>query len=341
MTNIINEQQNEYKELLNEIETLKKQLENKEDDFKLRIWNAIDNVKENESPEIAGTLMTLEQHFWPRDDWVKIQKENGVEKVIFGNNFTLENVVKGFSEWTLLNCDSYSYIYQKNEKLEEKNALLEKKVAELTPFKEQVENLKENMAKTLNTYLKEEQQEEKNDWDYWHKEDLKELINENEDKPVEVAIEVIEKWEKDAKDFSEVLDTAEEWKNWQKGLLNDEIKEKSLMLQKSDKMLEEEITKNAKLQEELAQKLEMLRKNDQRFEDEAKEREELKTQLYLERKPLPSLPKEVESRTLNKQSIFKQLKTKTKAKVQQLQKLIKREKFHSQAIVVKIEVLVK
>ncbi|CAJ0637633.1 6712_t:CDS:2 [Entrophospora sp. SA101] len=43
-----------------------------------------------------------------------------------------------------------------------------------------------------------------------HKEDLKELINENEDKPVEVAIEVIEKWEKDAKDFSEALDTAEE-----------------------------------------------------------------------------------------------------------------------------------
>jgi len=113
------------------------------------------------------------------------------------------------------------------------------------------------------------------------------------------------------------------------------------MLQKSDKMLEEEITKNAKLQEELAQKLEMLRKNDQRFEDEAKEREELKTQLYLERKPLPSLPKEVESRTLNKQSIFKQLKTKMKAKVQRLQKLIKREKFHSQAIVAKIEVLVK
>ena len=67
----------------------------------------------------------------------------------------------------------------------------------------------------------------------------------------------------------------------------DEIKEKSLMLQKSDKMLEEEITKNAKLQEELAQKLEMLRKNDQRFEDEAKEREELKTQLYLERNPYP------------------------------------------------------
>src|SRR6185369_1720905 len=99
------------------------------------------------------------------------------------------------------------------------------------------------------------------------------------------------------------------------------------MLQKSDKMLEEEITKNAKLQEELAQKLEMLRKNDQRFEDEAKERE-LKIQLYLERKPLPALPKE-ENNTLTKQNTFKQLKTKTRVKVQQLQKLIKRKKFHS------------
>ena len=155
MTNILKEQQQANKELINEIETLKKQLENQEDDFKPRIWNAINQVKENESPEIAGTLMTLEQHFLPKHE------------------FTLEDFVKGCAEWTLLNCDSYSYIYQKNEKLEEKNALLEKKVAELTPFKEQVENLKENMAKTLNTYLKEEQQEEKNDWDYWHKEDLR------------------------------------------------------------------------------------------------------------------------------------------------------------------------
>ena len=112
------------------------------------------------------------------------------------------------------------------------------------------------------------------------------------------------------------------------------------MLQKSDKMLEEEIIKNEKLQEELAQKLEMLRKNDQRFEDEAKEREELKIQLYLERKPLPALPKE-ENNTLTKQNIFKQLTTKTRAKVQQLQKLIKRKKFHSQALVTKIEVPVK
>jgi len=126
MTNIINEQQKENKELLNEIKTLKKQLENKEDDFKLRIWNAINNVKENESPEIAGTLMTLEQHFWPKDGWVKIQKESGVKKAVFGNEFTFENIIKGFTEWTLLSCNSLSYVSEQNKKLEEKNAELEK-----------------------------------------------------------------------------------------------------------------------------------------------------------------------------------------------------------------------
>ena len=53
---------------------------------------------ENESPEIAGTLTTLKQYFWAWDGWVKVQKENGVEKVIFGDEFTFENIVKGFTE---------------------------------------------------------------------------------------------------------------------------------------------------------------------------------------------------------------------------------------------------
>ena len=62
MVNIIKEQQKNNKELLNEIELLKKQLadkENKEQDFTLRIYNVVENVKENEGPKIAGTLMTL------------------------------------------------------------------------------------------------------------------------------------------------------------------------------------------------------------------------------------------------------------------------------------------
>ena len=44
MTNIITELEQRNKQLINEIEVLEKQLENKEEDFKLRIWNAIDNV---------------------------------------------------------------------------------------------------------------------------------------------------------------------------------------------------------------------------------------------------------------------------------------------------------
>jgi hypothetical protein len=46
----------------------------------VRIHNIVENVKETESPEIAGTLMTLEQHFLPQDE------------------LTLENIIKGFTE---------------------------------------------------------------------------------------------------------------------------------------------------------------------------------------------------------------------------------------------------
>ena len=80
MVNIINEQQQANKTLIEEIETLKKQLADKEENPKVRIHNIVENVKETESPEISGTLMTLEQHFLPQDE------------------LTLENFVKGCTE---------------------------------------------------------------------------------------------------------------------------------------------------------------------------------------------------------------------------------------------------
>ena len=89
MVNTINEFQERNKQLLEENENLKKQLTDKEQEFKLRILNAVNNVMENERSEIAGTLMTLQQHFWAWDEWVKVQKESGVEKISFGNEFTL------------------------------------------------------------------------------------------------------------------------------------------------------------------------------------------------------------------------------------------------------------
>jgi len=121
MVNIIKKQQQENKQLLNEIETLKTQLKDKEQEveqLKTPLQNAIENIKENGKPEIAGTLMTLEQHFLPKNV----------------NELTLEDFVKGCAEWTWNNCEPFSYVSKKNEELKERNAvleLLEPKVAEL------------------------------------------------------------------------------------------------------------------------------------------------------------------------------------------------------------------
>ena len=85
MVNIIKKQQQENKQLLNEIETLKTQLKDKEQEveqLKTPLQNAIENIKENGKPEIAGTLMTLEQHFLPKNV----------------NELTLEDFVKGCAE---------------------------------------------------------------------------------------------------------------------------------------------------------------------------------------------------------------------------------------------------
>ena len=105
MVNIISKFEQRNKNLLEENKNLKQQLielANKEQDLNLRIYNTVENVKENESPEIAGTLMTLEQHFFPKD------------------KFTLENFVKGCAEWILLSCNSLSYVSEQNKKLEKK-----------------------------------------------------------------------------------------------------------------------------------------------------------------------------------------------------------------------------
>ena len=266
MTNIITELEQRNKQLINEIEVLEKQLENKEEDFKLRIWNAIDNVKESERPEVAGTLMTLEQHFWPKDDWVNVQKENEVEQITFGNNFTLENVVKGFSEWTLINADSFGFTYDKNKKLEEKNALLEKEVAELTPLKEQVESLEKAVRELLLVYQKQEEEGE-NNWDYWSITELKELTSKVKDQLNEVIFTVIKKWEIDAKCHSESIDTAEEWKDQQAKCLKEEVRDSSELLARALKENEKYIEENKKLWQELKEQKELLRKSQEENEN--------------------------------------------------------------------------
>jgi len=107
--------------------------------------------------------------------------------------------------------------------------------------------------------------------------------------------------------------------------LNDEIKAQALMLQKADKMLEEEIAKNTKIQEELEEKSKMLAKSEER-------EEELNRQLYLERKALPALPK--------KQNTFQKLGSRIKTKFQKLQQLVENKKHQTQEFTAQIEVKV-
>ena len=53
---------------------------------------------------------------------------------------------------------------------------------------------------------------------------------------------------------------------------------------------------------------------------------------------MPALPVEEENKILTKQSIFKQLKTKAKAKIKKMQGLIKKDKFHNQEMIAQVEI---
>ena len=191
MVNIINELEQRNKIILEENEVLKKQLVDKEEISKLKIYNAIRNVMENESPEIAGTLMTLKQHFWQWDEWVKVQRENGVEKVNFSNEFTFENIVKGFTEWTWLNCNSLGYVSEQNKKLEEKNAILEKKNAELEKTNHKLKEKQEELEVRVEEL-----------------EDEVEMEREEAEKALEVSR--LERWEPKVSLFTETIKAKED-----------------------------------------------------------------------------------------------------------------------------------
>jgi len=53
---------------------------------------------------------------------------------------------------------------------------------------------------------------------------------------------------------------------------------------------------------------------------------------------LSALPVEEENKILTKQSIFKQLKIKAKAKIKKMQGLIKNDKFHNQEMIARVEI---
>ena len=254
-------------------------------------------------------------------------------EIVFYDNITIEEMLDEFidsSKEVAEKCSHYiSRWSERGYENTKQRKEFEKKIEELNKYKEQVEELQRQTIETLSIWYKE--QEEINDisWDEqihnWDLGDLKELKSKAKEDLNKTVLTVIEKLDQNSKDLIEAINTAEEWKNWQKGLLNDEIKAQALMLQKSDKMLEEEIAKNAKLQEESEEKLKMLAKSEER-------EEELNRQLYLERKPLPSLPK--------KRNILQKLGSRIKTKFQKLQQLVENKKHQAQEFTAWIEVKV-
>jgi len=145
--------------------------------------------------------------------------------------------------------------------------------------------------------------------DYWEDLELRELA---------------EFWMEEAQVHLDAIETSEVWNKRIAKELREIITKKMLMLQKSDKRIDEEVLKNEKLWKELEKKSKMLAKSKKR-------EEELKMQLYLERKPLPPLPK--------KKNKFKLLGIGKKMKIA-FQNLIKNESKNHE-FVSKIEVLTK
>ena len=146
MTNVIitNLEQNN-KELLEENENLKKQLADKEENFKLRIWNAVHSL--TESSEYTGTaLRILERFTWPNNGWVSYPEKNGLEvgRVIFNEEFTPENIVKSFSEQAQNYEESFSFTYQEKKELE----------ARIEELEDEVEMEREEAEKALDAAMK-------------------------------------------------------------------------------------------------------------------------------------------------------------------------------------------
>jgi hypothetical protein len=235
---------------------------------------------------------------------------------IIKNNYTAEQMVKDF-------CQGATELHKFSVKETKKTESLEKdikdkdeQIRELTVFKEWVEDLKEKNVELLTAYYKEEEKEEKSDWDYWHKEDLKSLMSKNESKPVEVSHEVIGKWEADAKDRAEALDVTEEWKNRQVEDLENRIEEQSVLLEKSSDELEKERTSNKELREELDGEKMTTQKLQEELEKEREQNRELRWQLHLEKKPLPK--KGFRLLGLKIENKFSQLAQKIKSRTQKV-----------------------
>lgn len=327
MVNIINEQQQANKELLNEIELLKKQLEDKDQEL-----NDYKNTEVTEQEEEA-----FRQEALSKVEEILVEMRNNFPHCSKNIERDLREMINKPLRQTFMSlCFKYSL------------------------YNDYKWNAKENLEKLVNRIIidhfesSELANEMKKDWNLWKQhsalyrqveEDgelwgrkaqdiiLKDIIEGKDEKIkfLEAEVEQLEErvkieWEQ----VDKVLETGEKWSKAQA----EDIKEKNKKLKSASEKISYLEARVKKLEQELGQKDKKIEKLGKQLTDSESQNKSLKLLDYLNNKPLPNLPTEEET----KQNIFKRLKAKTQVKIQKLQKLIKKEKLHNPEMIAQVEV---
>ncbi len=162
--------------------------------------------------------------------------------------------------------------------------------------------------------------------------EYKEKSKELEVKKKKLELEIEELEEKVEIEQKQVKNIIVVGKKWSKNQAED-IKEKNKKFKSTSEKVSYLESQVEKLKKESSQKNKKIKKLSKQLSDSKSQNKSLKSLKYLNNKPLPALSVEKENKILIKQSIFKQLKTKAKIKIQKLQSLIKRKKLYNQEII--------
>ena len=365
MVNVITELEKRNKELLNEIEQLKAPLQFKQlNSEEIREWIATvlseRHYTDNPDVDVVSEIMRVahcDQENWAwfckvypteaargnvilnafsyypyykqtiklfgvrdkakRDIFINLIKLNSEEsKELFRkwlkegkieDNLTLKEILEnGYESWNSISVSCYNHYDLRHLSLDELISSWNELTFKLDKDAKQKQEL-ETKVQELEVKLEE-------------KEDMIEELEER----VEIEQEQVK----------EVVACGEKWSKNQA----EDIKEKNKKLKSASEKVYYLEARVEKLEEETSQKSKKIEKLSEQLVDSELQNENLKRLDYLNSKPLPALPVEEENKILTKQSIFKRLKTKAKAKIKKMQGLIKKDKFHNQEMIAQIEI---
>ena len=369
MVNVITELEKRNKELLNEIEHLKAPLQFKQlNSEEIREWIATvlseRHYTDNPDVDVVSEIMRVahcDQENWAwfckvypteaargnvilnaysyypyykqtiklfgvrdkakRDIFINLIKLNSEEsKELFRkwldedkieDNLTLKGILEnGYESWNSISVSCYNFYDLRNLSLDEL----------ISSWNELTFKTKESFDKVV------KQKQE-------YEEKIKVLETEQANLEAEIE-ELEERVEIEQEQVKEVIACGEKWSKNQA----EDIKEKNKKLKSASEKVSYLEARVEKLGEETSQKSKKIEKLSEQLVDSELQNENLKRLDYLNSKPLPALPIEEENKILTKQSIFKRLKTKAKAKIKKMQGLIKKDKFHNQEMIAQVEI---